>query len=369
MTRNMIIEQGWLREYFLFAEQQYEVARHLGFLPTKTFVKFRLAQMVTTLPKKHNVEDEIKLLSSVEVGNFDDVKQVEVVGGIQLKAAGAGGAAGFADLFNSAPPPGLLLDISADDYMMLSVREKKEQRQLRKLDTLRQKKLRRQERKRVKEWRVAIKKKQREQEKLDEFNKNPERRDFYVKLAKMEPLVHLEYQLAEIMELEGLRQFKASLNEFEHEHLIENDKLPLDTSGTLYLFKAYEYEFYFWKVYEMMERLVLLSLVLFFGEDRAGQITSVCIVLCIGLAISLRYRPFIDPVQDQIDMICRFTHVLNAWLALATYLKYLERDTLGAILLLVNINAIFLLAYLFRVQSWPRSCYEFYQTLKGTMIL
>jgi hypothetical protein len=253
--------------------------------------------------------------------------------------------------------------------MMMSVREKREQRRLRKIDARRQKRLKREEQQRVKKWRKDVRRRQKVQEVLDEFNKNPERRDFYVKLAKMEPLIHLEYQLAQIMELEGLRQFKKSLGEFANEHLIEHDKLPLDTSGTLYLFRAFEYEFYYWKVYEMLERVLVQVLVLFFSEDRMAQICSVCTVLCIGLAISLKYRPFIDPVQDQIDIISRSTHVMNAFLALGTHLHFMNADSLGALLLLVNICCMTLLAILFRVNTWPMAIINFNLRIKDSYVV
>jgi hypothetical protein len=118
MTRNHIIEQGWLREYFLFAEQHHEVSKHLSFLPTKVWLKVRLAQMVTKLPTKENVEDEISLLSKIEVGGLEDFQQddglEENANGhhpISLNMGGEGGSLGVVSEFDSAPPPGLLLNV------------------------------------------------------------------------------------------------------------------------------------------------------------------------------------------------------------------------------------------------------------------
>jgi len=364
-TRNMVIEQGWLRDFFLYEEQRQEVSKNMGFLPTRVWLKFYLKSMVAELPPLQDVQEEIAMLHAIDDGEFtaeeeaaEQARAAEKAGGMYVLGGKLAREEEMARMFSSAPPPGLLFELSPEEYSLLSVREKREQQLLRGQELVRQKKLRQAEAMRQAALRKLEKKKQREQVTMDEINRQPEKRDFMVKLARTEPLVELEYARAEIMGLEALRKFVAALQLFQDEHLLTEGNVRLDTSGVMYLFKAFEFEFYFWKPLEMLERAIIVVLVCFLEENQFVQISTIALVISVGLAVSLKYRPFIDPVQDQIDLMCRAALLLNIIAAMFLQQDYIDKQHASLILILINVGSLIVLGNLFNVQRAPRYVWD-----------
>lgn len=113
-----------------------------------------------------------------------------------------------------------------------------------------------------------------------------------------------------------------------------------------YLFAAYKRRFRYFKVFQMLQKLLIVMFSFFIPTTiRVGSIGSlklICTnsVVLVFAIVSLIFRPFNQPWEDRMDTTSQITNLVNLLIALLLQAGVLTDVAGSAILLLVNISII-----------------------------